>query len=158
MTVRDAHRVSLPTPHPAFAAHFTDPIYDDPGSENAPFGSDEGSDILWEWGQRRDELSADSTIADVMGTDAAQLDALVEQMAGIDHLDQAETVRGAAFTLLRLTGHLNPGDRETAVRCLDYEIATTSDPGWLSEEVRNDLLTPLLRQREDLLSWRNPDL
>jgi len=137
--------------------HFTDPIYDDPALETAPFGSDEGSDILSEWGQRRDELSPDSTIPDVMETDAAQLDALVERMAGIDYLDQAAIVRGAAFTLLRLIGHLSHGDRETVLRCIDYEIETTADPGWLSAETRNHLLPPLHIQREDLLSWRNPD-
>lgn len=145
-------------PHPAFAAHFIDPIYDDLGLETAPFGSDEGSDILAEWGQRRDELGPDSTIADVMETDADQLDALVERMAGIDYLDQAAIVRGAAFTLLRIVGHLSPRDRETALRCIEYEIETTAAPDWLSAEARNHLLPPLQIQREDLLSWRNPDL
>jgi len=156
--MRDAHGVSRPTPHPAFATHFTDPIYDDPGLETAPFGSDEGSDILWEWEQRRDELGRDSTIADVMEIDAAQLDALVEQMAGIDYLDQAAIVRGAAFTLLRLIGHLSLEDRETVLHCIDFEIETTADPAWLSAEARNQLLPALHIQREDLLSWRNPDL
>jgi uncharacterized protein YfeS len=149
--------VTLPAPHPAFSTHFDDPIYDDPALETAPFGSDEGSDMLWEWGQRRDELTRDSTIADVMETDAWTLDALVERMSGIDHLDQASIVRGAAFTLLRLVGHLSDQDRETAVRCIDYEIATISAPDWLSEEARSQLLPALHVQRDDLLSWSNPD-
>ncbi len=156
MTMRNAGGVSLPTPHPAFASHFTDPIYDDPALETAPFGSDEGADVLWEWGQRRDELSPGSTIADVMGTDDAQLAALVERMAGIDDLSEAAVVRGAAFTLLRLVGHLGQRDRETVLRCIDYEIETTSDPGWLPVEARDQLLPPLHTQRADLLSWRNP--
>jgi uncharacterized protein YfeS len=157
VNLRDALGVSLPTPHAAFAAHFTDPIYDDPGLESAPFGSDEGSDILWEWGERRDELGPESTIADVMETDDAQLDALLAQLAGIDYLDQAAIVRGAAFTLLRLVGHLSPADRERVLRCIDYEIETTADPGWLSAEARDQLLPPLRVQREDLVSWRNPN-
>lgn len=33
-------------PHPAFAAHFIDPIYDDPALETAPFGDDDGADLL----------------------------------------------------------------------------------------------------------------
>jgi uncharacterized protein YfeS len=155
--MRDTPEVSLPAPHPAFIAHFSDPIYDDQALETAPFGSDEGSDILWEWGQRRSELSLDSSIADVMETDAAGLAALVAEMSGIDHVDQAAIVRGAAFTLLRLVGHISERDRETALGCLDYEIRTTSDPGWLSEEARDQLLPALHIQRADLLSWRNPE-
>ena len=92
-----------------------------------------------------------------MEADPAQLAALVERMAGIDYLDQAAIVRGAAFTLLRLVGHLSVGDRDTVLRCIDYEIETTADPGWLSADARNHLLPPLQLQREDLLSWRNPD-
>jgi uncharacterized protein YfeS len=148
--------VTLPTPHPAFSAHFTDAIYDAPGLESAPFGSDEGADILWEWGRRRDELGPDSTIAGLMGIDEAGLDAQVEAMAGINHLDQAAIVRGAAFTLLRLTGHLNDRDRELALRTIEYEIQTTANPGWLPAEARAQLLPPLHRQREDLLTWINP--
>ncbi|MDR1961035.1 MAG: WGR domain-containing protein, partial [Gracilibacteraceae bacterium] len=37
------HRLSS---HPRFAAHFTDDFYYDCGDEEAPFGSDEGSDTL----------------------------------------------------------------------------------------------------------------
>ena len=150
--------MSLPTPHPAFVTHFTDPIYDDSGSETAPFGSDEGADILWEWGQRRNELGPDSTIADLMKTDDAQLDSLVRQMSGIDDLDQAAIIRGATFTLLRLVGRLSHKDREIALRSIEYEIKTTADPSWLSAEAREQLLPPLQVQRDDLLSWRNPDL
>ncbi|MCR6031585.1 hypothetical protein GGQ22_09010 [Nocardioides sp. zg-579] len=148
--------MSLPTPHPAFAAHFTDPLYDDVALESAPFGSDEGSDVLWEWGERRDELAPGSTIAEVMEMDEGDVAETVARMAGIDHLDQAAIVRGAAFTLLRLVGHLGEEDRQTVLRVLDYEIATTADPGWLPQEARDQLVPPLERQRGDLLAWRNP--
>lgn len=146
--------MSPPTPHPAFAAHFTDPIYDDHALETAPFGSDEGADMLWEWEQRRDELGPTSTIAHAMGTDDAQLDALISRMSGIDHLDQAAIVRGAAFTVLRLTGRISLEDRERVLRSLEYEIRTTADPHWLPADARDRLLPPLYVQREDLLSWR----
>ena len=46
----------LPEAAPAFAAHFSNPVYDDPAGEFAPFGSDEGFDMLYEWAERRDEL------------------------------------------------------------------------------------------------------
>ncbi|GAA0988853.1 hypothetical protein ENKNEFLB_00154 [Nocardioides aquaticus] len=148
--------VSLPTPHPAFVLHFNDPIYDDTGLETAPFGSDEGSDVLQDWGQRRDELGRNSTIADVLETDQAGLDALVGTFKGIDYLDQAALIRGAAFTLLRLTGHLSVDDRALALRTIEYETQTTADPGWLPQEVREQMLPALHVQREDLLSWANP--
>jgi hypothetical protein len=32
--------------HPEFAAHFRDPIYDDEANDLAPFGNDEGWDLL----------------------------------------------------------------------------------------------------------------
>src|SRR4051812_21133688 len=56
----------LPRAAPAFAAHFTDPVYNDEGDDFAPFGSDEGSDIVHESAERRDELGPDSTVADVI--------------------------------------------------------------------------------------------
>lgn len=159
--VRDTATVHLPAPHSASAAHFTAPFYDDPALETAPFGSDEGSDILWEWGKRRDELGPKSDIADivadVMEADAASLANVVEQMASRNYLDEAAIVRGAAFTLLRLIGHLLEEDREIALRCIEYEIKIYADPGWLSEEARVDLLPPLQVQRADLRSWRNPE-
>ncbi|HEU5241558.1 MAG TPA: hypothetical protein VFU25_06060, partial [Ornithinibacter sp.] len=56
----------LPTPHAAFAAHFTDALYEDDGDDLAPFGSDEGWDLVTEWGERRDELSAHATVQEVL--------------------------------------------------------------------------------------------
>lgn len=53
----------LPEAAPAFAAHFTDPVYDDPAGEFAPFGSDEGFDMLYDWAERRDELDSTTTVA-----------------------------------------------------------------------------------------------
>ena len=148
-TGRSGSQLSLPAPHPAFAAHFNDPIHDDPALETASFGSDE-ADISWEWGQRRSELSPKFSIAGLMGTDAAELATLVDQMSGTSYLDQAAIARRAAFTLLRLIGHLSQLDRETPLRCIDYEITTTTDPGWLSAEARNQLLPPLHTQRAAL--------
>lgn len=52
--------------HEKFATHFTDPIYDDPAEEFAPFGSDEGADILAEWAERVDDLGTDSTVRDIL--------------------------------------------------------------------------------------------
>ncbi len=154
--IGNARVVSLPMPHPAFSVHFVDPIYEATAVETAPFGSDEGADILWECERRRQQLNSASTVAEVMETDDAQIDGLIDQMAGIDHLDQAASIRAAAFALLRLTGHLGDPDRSRTLRVLDYEIRTIADPTWLHAEAPNRLLPPLHVQRRDLASWANP--
>ncbi len=58
--------------HPAYAAHFTDPFYDDPADDFAPFGSDEGSDLLVEAEEQRSRLGPSSTVADVLELTAAE--------------------------------------------------------------------------------------
>ncbi|WP_166390039.1 hypothetical protein [Nocardioides ochotonae] len=148
--------MDLPTSHPAFAAHFTDAIYEDNSLETAPFGSDEGADLLQEWGERREELTRASRLTDVLGFDAGDLEELLGRLDGINQLDEVGSVRSAGFVLLRLVGHLDTPDREIVLRCLDFEITTTSDPGWLSQDARDELVPPLHQQREDLLSWENP--
>lgn len=125
----------IPKAHPAFKAHFTDAFYEDLGEENAPFGSDEGFDMLFIWDERRDELGADSTVADVLENDPAEF---------IEHneYDSAIAVQSAGFTLLRLTGQIDrPGLRST-IAALDQLLAIFgSDPLWLE-------------QRRDLIAWR----
>ena len=51
--------------HPRFAAHFTDPMYNDPADEWAPFGSDEAADVLAEWEERRDALTSSTRLRDM---------------------------------------------------------------------------------------------
>lgn len=101
----------LPAAVPAFAAHFTDPIYDDPAGEFAPFGTDEGFDPLYEWADRSDELGPGSTVEELIGQSG--FDDIVEQLGRPEHtkipssagpIDAATITVGAAFTLLRLTG------------------------------------------------------
>ena len=40
------------TSHPVFQQYFADDLYYDCGDEEAPFGSDEGNDTLWELQER----------------------------------------------------------------------------------------------------------
>lgn len=138
----------LPEAAPAFAAHFTDPIYDDPADEFAPFGSDEGWDLLYEWAERRDELDSTTTVADLVGESefadfVAQLD--TEEGPGIPvpggQVDAATITIGAGFTLLRLTGHIDEAGRQQTLKALDVLIRRYESP------------PQLLRQRSDLQSW-----
>ncbi len=138
----------LPEAAPAFSAHFTDPIYDDPADELAPFGTDEGWDLLHEWAERRDELSPSTTVADVIGENAfeefaSKLDE--EETPGIPapdgQVDAATITIGAGFTLLRLTGHIDDAGRQQTLKALEVLIRRHESP------------EQLLRQQADLQSW-----
>lgn len=107
--------------HPAFAAHFTDPLYDDPAGEFAPFGSDEGADLLAEWADRPGDLREDSTVRRLLAEAFADPSDLDESLGGLarptdddagDDVDVATIVVGAGFTLLRLTGQVDDEGRD----------------------------------------------
>ena len=135
--------MALPQPHPAFQAHFTDPVYDDPGADSGPFGNDEGWELVMDWGERRDELGPDSTLATVLGTDDVRH--VAGPMEGVDGIETAMFIVGAAFTLLRLTGCFADEDRALAQEALELRIgAVGPEP-------------ELVVQQDDLSAWRNPD-
>lgn len=123
--------------HPAFAAHFRDPIYDDPADDFAPFGNDEGWDLLAEGVQRIDELDSTSTLQQIApewfedGTPAPS-------DLNEDDVDLNDIVIGAGFTLLRLTGQIREADRALVLRALDVRDLTYGrDPK--TERLRSDL-------------------
>lgn len=151
----DANDSGLPLAAPAFTAHFTDPIYRDLADEFTPFGSDEGSHILAEWADRRDELT-NSTLADFL----AKLDMLPDkdtddtqddtQPASADEhgiplpgggIDRAVITASAAFTLLYLTGNIDPRGKQTAIAAIDTLQTFYNHPEQLT------------RQRIDLQRW-----
>ena len=140
----------LPPPDPAFAAHFTDPVYSDPAGELAPFGTDEGADMLYDWAGRLDELGPDSTVRQLLeGTGFDDMIETLDEPEGpgipepAGQVDAATIVIGAGFTLLRLTGHIDDEGRRLTLRALDILIARYGSP------------PEMVRQRADLLSWRN---
>jgi uncharacterized protein YfeS len=141
-------RNTLATPHPAFAQHFSDPLYDSSGDEFAPFGSDEGSDLLATWAERRAELDETSTLARVLGCEPDAVATYAGPMDGIDGLETAMFITSAAFVQLRLTGHINEPDRQQALDALDFQINTGPLP---------ETPASLVTQRRDLGTWRNPD-
>lgn len=105
--------------HPDFAAHFTDPLYTHPADDFAPFGSAEGADLWVEAEERRGELGAQATVADVLeltGTDDAEefVDEIGEGSPDLDGF-----VIGAGFALLRLTGQIDDRGRRWLQDALD---------------------------------------
>lgn len=140
---------ALPAAHPDFAAYFTDPRYEDQADELAPFGSDEGWDLLADWGDRRGELGDDSTLRDVLADSEMEfaldeLDAPAETSPVREpggRVDASVITVGAGFTLLRLTGQIDAEGRELTLTALDNLVDEFPDePG-------------LRRQREDLVAY-----
>lgn len=128
----------LPEAAPGFRNHFSDPLYDDPNSEFAPFGTDEGYDLLLEWADRRDELSQATTLAELLAAGDYEPEKDSEQ-AGVD---DASIVVGAGFTLLRLTGTIDEEGRRHTLAALEALIQYYDSP------------RELLVQRRDLQNWR----
>ncbi|MFD7022485.1 hypothetical protein [Promicromonospora sukumoe] len=125
--------------HPAFAAHFRDPIYDDEGDDFAPFGNDEGWDTLVGAAKRVDELHGGTTLAQI---EPEWFDDKAAVAAGIDEddVDMIDAVIGAGFTLLRLTGQIDEFGRGLLLRALDARDRVY-DPQPQTERMRADLLT-----------------
>ena len=125
--------------HARFAEHFTDPIYDDPANDFAPFGNDEGADILADWATRIGELDETSTVRTILEDlfdESSGDEAVIED----DDVDTAMFAIGAAFTLLRLTGRIDHEGTQLALRGLDViEGFYTSVPE--AERMRADLIT-----------------
>ncbi|MGI5187686.1 hypothetical protein ACQEVI_06025 [Promicromonospora sp. CA-289599] len=124
--------------HPDFAAHFRDPLYDDEADDLAPFGNDEGWDLLAEWAKRSDELDSGSTLAQIAAEwfeDAPLVPADLNE----DNVDLNDIVIGAGFTLLRLTGQIGEADRALVLRALDIRDRTYGQQRE-TQQMRTDLL------------------
>lgn len=151
--------------HDAFAAHFTDSIYDDPAEEFAPFGSDEGADILAEWAERAEDLDRGSTVRDVLQDSFEDAAELQDFLGGLEaaskrvsvsapenpqagpripepggDVDGATIVLGAGFTLLRLTGQIDGEGRRLVLASLDV-LQDFYGPQREFEVMRRDLET-----------------
>lgn len=94
--------------HPTFRRFFTHELYDDASNEFAPFGNDEGADILAEWLVRRHELSSRSTVRQLLDdvTHGGASEFAQAALAGLDD-DVDFAIIAIAFALLRLTGQID---------------------------------------------------
>ncbi|GAB2597148.1 hypothetical protein [Microlunatus antarcticus] len=113
--------------HPRFAEHFTDPIYDDPADDFAPFGSDEGSDLFVEAEEQRTELGPTATVSDVLELTAAE-----DAAAFVDEIEEGSPdldgfVIAAGFALLRLTGQIDAQGRQWLQDALDRTLRFYGD-------------------------------
>ena len=106
----------LPAPHPDFAAHFSDPIYEDVSDDSTPFGSDEAADEVYDWMDRGvgPHLTLRDMLAESFGEDM-----------DIDNLDfddepLAPVTIALGFLLLRVNGRLEPEGRAAVLKALDW--------------------------------------
>ena len=110
----------LPGPHPAFEAHFADPLYRDEANPLAPFGSDEGFDTLYGWVERSEEVGRCTTVRWLVAAGDAP-----------DALDLPETngpevdsyLIAAGFTLLYLTGRIDSEGKQIVLDALHRTYA-----------------------------------
>lgn len=131
--------------HPRFAAHFTDPMYNDPADDWAPFGSDEAADILAEWEERRDELTSSTRLRDMYDSEEEWRESVNDiGTSPLDTDDEATWVVARAFTLLRLTGQIDDEGKAVALRGVDRLLQET------------DNAQEYVQQKRDLESWQNP--
>lgn len=124
--------------HPDFAAHFRDPLYDDPADDLAPFGNDEGWDLLADWAKRSDQLDGSSTLEQI-APEWFEDAPLVPDDLSEDDVDLNDIVIGAGFTLLRLTGQIGEVDRALVLRALEIRDRTYG-PQRETQQMRTDLL------------------
>lgn len=139
------------TSHPNFTTHFTDELYYDCGDEEAPFGSDEGSDALWalmaavrknpnlcftkfpqqmiegDWGMTY--LHPPETIDEAVLKKQAesQIDTLP---AYICVLQSDQVIIAAALGQIKITGWLEPALQGMALRSLERMEALCKVCGW----------------------------
>jgi uncharacterized protein YfeS len=111
----DASDPDFPTRHPRFAEHFTDPLYVDQAEEFAPFGSDEGSDTLAIWTDRRTELTKCTTLRWMFEQDD-EADALDDPASNGPDVDGF--IIGAGFTLILFTGHIDTEGKQLVLDAL----------------------------------------
>ncbi|MFI2366701.1 hypothetical protein [Promicromonospora sp. NPDC019610] len=125
--------------HPAFAAHFRDPIYDDQGDDFAPFGNNEGWDTVVEAAKRIDELDGSTTLAQI---DPEWFEDEAAVVAGLhdDDVDMVDFTIGAGFALLRLTGQIDDVGRGWVLQALDARDRVYG-PQPQTERMRADLLS-----------------
>jgi uncharacterized protein YfeS len=125
----------LPPSHPTFAAHFSDPIYDDTADDSTPFGSDEAADEVFEWMARGvgPDLTLQAMLIESFGddTDISNLDFDDEPLGII--------VIALGFLLLRVNGKLEPEGREAVLKALDWYKAYLGPDAVNLDKAKSDL-------------------
>ncbi|WP_100402710.1 WGR domain-containing protein [Bacillus sp. FJAT-42315] len=132
------------TSHPAFVEHFTESFYYDCGDEEAPFGSDEGSDtldILSEIIRKNPRLDflafPQKLIEEEWGMEYIPADTVTRQdidnLMNVKEMDMTQSdmvTYATAFAQIKLTGKVDRQLKEQAINALErlkiaWEIETS---------------------------------
>lgn len=141
------------TSHPNFQEHFTDDLYLDCGDEEAPFGSDEGSDTLADMqelvrkkGWIDFSLYPQSLIENVwdmkyipsadMDVDAVKVLITEDEM----NLIQSDMVTYAsAFAQIKITGYVNKELKERALLAIKRIDIVAKIQEWMKEDSESEI-------------------
>jgi len=135
------------TSHPNFSKHFTDELYYDCGDEEAPFGSDEGSDTLYEMTEKlrkKPDLKfcdmPRMIIEDVWGMNYVSVtslkeDDIKEQLKEDEmNITQSDMVTYAvAFGEIKITGKITAELKENALKAMKRFKITAKILEWGEE-------------------------
>ncbi len=161
------------TSHPVFQQYFADDLYYDCGDEEAPFGSDEGNDTLWELQERlRKQQPVDfadfprqlleeewrlTYLPPISGQTSEQLMALADQdfnglPGDVELLNTIQVILATAFGQLKITGQLDEALQALAFLALDrWEKMYRLLYGWSEAEPPYNIRI----MRRDLTAYAN---
>jgi hypothetical protein len=128
--------------HPKYVSHFVDPLYDSNILDSAPFGSDQGADMLHDVEMAGGVLPPDASIetvlpwGDVAGYFAAA------QKGDVDGL---LFIYAAGFLLLRFNGHIEEAD---------YRILRAALVGLANDLNLDDIRTTVLPDLDAFMAQR----
>ncbi|MFN8081941.1 MAG: DUF4240 domain-containing protein [Kineosporiaceae bacterium] len=125
--------------HTRYVAHFAHAIYWDDADDAAPFGSDEGADLWAAWQDRAEDLIPDGTVRTVLA-EGGDVEDLVRQAESAPAPDLDGFIIGAAFTLMRLTGTLDPEGHRWVLEALDRRGHHPATAPEITELMRRDNL------------------
>jgi len=132
------------TSHPNFVKHFTDDFYYDCGEEEAPFGSDEGSDTLAELTEnlrKKSQLNfvefPKFIIEKVWGMKYVPVSSLLEdEVKRVVETDEMNMIQSdmvtyaVAFGQIKITGVIDPGLKHCAIDSLKRIQQTAKILNW----------------------------
>ena len=142
------------TSHPHFVQYLTDGFYYDCGNEEAPFGSDEGSDSLYELAQAfRKNLELDTLlfpeklICEYWDMDylPPQIDQTAESIAELCKQQETEVYQSdkviiaTAFGSIKITGRLKPELQQLALLAIQRLDVLAQLRGWCAVNTRSEI-------------------
>lgn len=138
------------TSHPIFRKYFSDELYYSCGDEDAPFGSDEGSDTLavleatfrkrpnMDFTDFPRKLIEDEWQMDYLSPADAQTDEQLKSLEG-DMLQTDQVIIATAFGQIKITGGIDPAVFELALKSLDRMEKLYPDVSSTVSIMRRDL-------------------